>query len=104
MLDVFGKQYLKQSANEWLYKEQLRKERKWKVIAYQLQPVCQQCKYMEARIIWIVQNRSQKAHGRAHQTDCGTDYGRLKQNRMRSSGVKHLTGKFEGAGTSHYAF
>ena len=58
----------------------------------------------EARIIWIVQNRSQKAHGRAHQTDCGTDYGRLKQNRMRSSGVKHLTGKFEGAGTSHYAF
>ena len=48
--------------------------------------------------------RSQKAHGRAHQTDCGTDYGRLKQNRMRSSGVKHLTGKFEGAGTSHYAF
>ena len=36
----------------------------------------------EARIIWIVQNRSQKAHGRAHQAHGGADDGRFEQHRV----------------------
>ena len=98
---ILAEQYPEQRANQRLDKEQLGEEGKREVEADELSPVGQQGEHVEARIVRIVQERGDQAHGRAHQAHRGADDGGFKQDGVRLAGVKVLRRQPEGAGAAH---
>ena len=78
-----------------LDKEQLREESKRKVEADEFQPVCEKGENAEACIVGVIEEGSQKAHSRTHDSDCRTDNCGFKQNRVCFGRIKYLTCELE---------
>ena len=97
---VPDKEKPEQGSDQGLDEEQLAKEGEWEVEADQFQPICQQGEKVKTTVVGIVHESGQKAHGRAHDADGGTDDGRLKKYRMRFLWIKHLAGQLKGQRTA----
>ena len=93
--NVFGKQELENSSNGGLNKEKLCKKCKGEIEANELQPISKQSPHIESSLIVIIEERGDKAHGRAHDSNRCTDNCHFKKNGMRGARIKVFASKFE---------